>query len=279
MYEEILYEVDGPTAVVTLNRPEALNAFTYRTLAELRHAVATAEADPNVVGIVVTGAGRGFSAGMDMNALSGMTETGETGSGGDFGLRSRPGDPWMGDDFVEGFTYLMAVRKPIIAAINGACAGLGFSIACLLDLRFMERQARIITAFSQRGLVAEHGTSWILPRLIGPSKALDILWTSRRLSAEEAHELGIANRVCETGESLADAKAYIAELATSASPTSLMRMKQQVYRHLNMDLGDAMRESQRLMDESLKQPDFGEGVRSFMEKRPPQFGRIGDSQS
>ncbi len=194
MYDEILYEVDGPAAVITLNRPEALNAFTYRTLAELRHAVAAAEADPAVVGIVVTGNGRGFSAGMDMNALSGMTETGETGGGGDYGLRAKPGDPWMGDDFVDGFTYLMAVRKPIIAAINGACAGLGFSIACLLDLRFVEKQARLVTAFSQRGLVAEHGVSWILPRLIGPAKALDVLWTSRRLSADEALELGIANR-------------------------------------------------------------------------------------
>lgn len=276
MYEEILYEVDGPAAVITLNRPEALNAFTYRTLAELRHAVAAAEADPAVVGIVVTGAGRGFSAGMDMNALSGMTETGETGTAGDFGLRAKPGDPWMGDDFVDGFTYLMAVRKPILAAINGACAGLGFSIACLLDLRFVEKQAKLVTAFSQRGLVAEHGVSWILPRLIGPAKALDILWTSRRLSAEEALELGIANRVCETGEALNDAKAYIGELAAGASPASLMRMKQQVYRHMNMSLGDAMKESQRLMDESLKAPDFGEGVRSFMEKRAPKFGRVGE---
>ncbi|HMO54505.1 MAG TPA: enoyl-CoA hydratase-related protein, partial [Tepidiformaceae bacterium] len=155
-------------------------------------------------------------------------------------------------------------------------AGLGFSIACLLDLRFVEKQAKLVTAFSQRGLVAEHGVSWILFRLIGPSRALDILWTSRRLTADEALELGIANRVCETGEALADAKAYISELAASASPASLMRMKQQVYRHLNMDLGEAMRESDRLMDESLKQADFGEGVRSFMEKRPPQFGRIGE---
>jgi len=276
MYEEIIYEVDGPAAVITLNRPDALNAFTYRTLAELRHAVAAAEADSEVVGIVVTGAGRGFSAGMDMNALSGMTETGEAGSAGDFGLRARPGDAWMGEDFTDGFTYLMAVRKPIIAAINGACAGLGFSIACLLDLRFVEKQAKLVTAFSQRGLVAEHGVSWILPRLIGPAKALDILWTSRRLSAEEARDLGIANRVCETGESLADAKAYIGELAANASPASLMRMKQQVYRHMNMSLGEAMKESQRLMDESLKAPDFGEGVKSFMEKRAPRFGRIGE---
>jgi len=275
VYSELIYEVEDPVAVITLNRPEALNAFTYRTLAELRHAVAAAEADPRVVGIVVTGSGRGFSAGMDMNALAEMTASGESG-GGDYGLRAHPGDPEMGENFVQGFTYLMAVRKPLIAAINGACAGLGFSIACLMDLRFVEKQARFATAFSQRGLVAEHGVSWILPRLIGPAKALDVLWTGRRFDGQEAFELGIANRVCETGQSAEDAKEYVRGLARNASPTSLMEMKHQVYRHLNSSLAEAMTESQRRMDASLKRADFTEGVRSFMEKRDPNFSRLGE---
>ena len=275
MYEEILYEVNDPVAVITFNRPQALNAFTYRTLAELRHAVGAAEADTKVVGIVVTGSGRGFSAGMDMNALGEMTKTGESG-GGDYGLRSHPGDPEMGANFERMFTYLMAVRKPVIAAVNGACAGLGFSLACMMDMRFVERQARFITSFSARGLVAEHGTSWILPRLIGPSKALDIFWTGRRIEGEEALELGLANRLCENGQSVADASEFIRGLARTASPRSLMEMKQMVYRHLNMELGPAIDETQARQDASLKRPDFTEGVRSFVEKREPQFGRIGE---
>ena len=274
MYEEIIYEVEDPSAVITFNRPQALNAFTYRTLAELRHAIASAEDASRVVGIVVTGAGRGFSAGMDMNALGEMTKTGEAG-GGDFGLRSSPGDPEMGDNFKQMFTYLMAVRKPVIAAINGACAGLGFSLACQMDMRFVERQARFITSFSARGLVAEHGTSWILPRLLGPSKALDILWTGRRIEGEEALELGLANRLSENGESVNDAKAFIAGLAKTSSPRSLMEMKQMVYRHLNMELGPAIAETQKRQDDSLKREDFTEGVRSFVEKREPRFGRVG----
>lgn len=275
MYDEIIYEVDDPVATVTLNRPQALNAFTYRTLAEVRHAIAAAEADTRVVGIVVTGAGRGFSAGMDMNALGEMTKTAESG-GGDYGLRARPGDPAMGDNFAQMFTYLMAVRKPIIAAVNGACAGLGFSLACMMDMRFVERQARFATAFSARGLVAEHGTSWILPRLIGPSRALDILWSGRRFEGEEALELGIANRLCENGESAADAAEFVRGLARTASPRSLMEMKQMVYRHLNMELGPAIAETQRRQDDSLKRADFTEGVQSFVEKRDARFGRIGE---
>jgi enoyl-CoA hydratase/carnithine racemase len=212
---------------------------------------------------------------MDMNALGEMTKTGESG-GGDYGLRSSPGDPEMGDNFRNMFTYLMAVRKPVIAAVNGACAGLGFSLACQMDMRFAERQARFITSFSARGLVAEHGTSWILPRLLGPSKALDILWTGRRIEGEEALQLGLADRLSENGESVNDAKEFIRTLARTSSPRSLMEMKQMVYRHLNMELGPSIDETQRRQDASLKREDFTEGVRSFVEKRDAKFGRIGD---
>ncbi len=272
-YQEILYEVTDPVAVITMHRPEALNAFTNRMLAEIRHALAAAEADDRVVGIVLTGAGRGFCAGMDMNALDSMS-SGSSQAQDLSALDAHPGDADMGENFQVAFTYILSVRKPVIAAINGACAGLGFAFACLADLRFVERQAKFTTAFSQRGLIAEHGTSWILPRLIGSGKALDLLWSGRKFTGEEADRLGLAERLVETGEAKQAAVDYLTELAANVSPKSLQVMKSQVYRHLNMQLGESMRESNQLMAESLKRDDFKEGVRSFMERRPPNFARL-----
>jgi len=272
-YQDIRYEVQDPVAIITMNRPDRLNAFTNRMLAELRHAFAAAEDDPAVVGIVLTGAGRGFCAGMDMGALDNMA----AGSGAREDLSAfaaDPGDPAMGEQFGVAFSYLLSVRKPIIAAVNGACAGLGFVFALLADLRFVEKQAKFTTAFAQRGLIAEHGASWILPRLIGSGKALDLLWSARKFDGVEADRLGLAERLCETGESLPTAIDYIRELAATVSPTSLRVMKAQVYRHLNMPLGDSLRESNTWMDESLKRDDFREGVRSFLERRPPTFRRV-----
>jgi len=273
MYQDILYQVQDPVAVITMNRPDRLNAFTNRMLAEIRHALAAAEQDPKVVGIVLTGAGRGFCAGMDMGALDSMAAGGGTREDLSH-LAAAPGDPAMGDQFGVAFSYLLSVRKPIIAAVNGACAGLGFVFALLADLRFVERQAKFTTAFAERGLIAEHGASWILPRLIGSGKALDLLWSARKFDGVEADRLGLAERLCETGTSLAAAIAYIEDLATKVSPTSLRVMKAQVYRHLNLPLGDALRESNRWMDESLARDDFREGVRSFLERRLPAFKRV-----
>jgi enoyl-CoA hydratase/carnithine racemase len=240
-------------------------------LAEIRHALAQAERDEKVVGIVLTGAGRGFCAGMDMNALNSMSAGGGRAEDDLSSLEASPGDPSMGDDFQVTYAYLLSIRKPLIAAINGACAGLGFCFALLCDMRFVEKTAKFTTAFSQRGLVAEHGVSWMLPRLIGPGRALDLLWSARKFDGVEAQQLGLAERLCETGAAAAEAAGYIKQLAASAAPMSLMVMKQQVYRHLNMPLGESMRDTNKLMAESLKRDDFREGVRSFMERRPPQF--------
>ena len=274
MYEDILYEVDEPAAIITMNRPTNLNAFTGLMLAEIRHALASAEQDPKVVGIVLTGAGRGFCAGMDMNILNTFS-AGEADAQRDLShLDADPGNPDMGPNFGTIYSHLLGLRKPLIAAVNGAAAGMGMCYALLCDLRFVERTAKFTTSFSQRGLVAEHGMSWILPRLLGPAKALDILWTARRIAGDEAVALGLGDRLSETGDSLKDAKAYIGQLAATASPTSLMVMKQQVYKHIDTALGPAMEETNRLMDESLTRPDFREGVRSFIEKRPPRFARV-----
>jgi enoyl-CoA hydratase/carnithine racemase len=273
-YAEILYVRDGPVAVITLNRPAARNALTDLTQAEVRHALGASEREPEVIGTVLTGAGRGFCSGVDMNALGAMSEAGRVLSRSYEHLKATPGNPLDDPNYKWSPAYFLGLRKPLIAAVNGACAGLGFSYATFCDMRFMARGARVVTSFSPRGLVAEHGTSWLLPRLVGPSNALDMVWSSRRIEAEEAWRMGWANRLCEPGESAKDAVDYLKEIARSAAPTSLMMMKRQVWRHLNRDLAEAMRESTAWTEESLQRPDFKEGVASFVEKRPPRFATV-----
>ncbi|MCY3858677.1 MAG: enoyl-CoA hydratase-related protein [Gammaproteobacteria bacterium] len=274
-YEEIRYEVDGATAVITLNRPETLNALTDLTQAEVRHALERSEKNPDILGNVLTGEGRGFCSGVDMNALGKMSEAGRR-LGNTYGhLAADPGNPDNDPNFEIGAAYFLGLSKPLIAAINGACAGLGFSWATFCDLRFIDRNARITTSFAQRGLIAEHGTSWMLPRLIGPANALDLFWTSRKINGEEAFRLGYANRLCEDGECVNDAISFLNEINETNAPNSLMYMKRQVYKHLNKELHPAMVESNTWMDESLARGDFKEGVDSFVQKRPPQFNRVG----
>ena len=274
-YQEITYSVDGPSAVITLNRPDALNALTNNMMVELKHALGAAEQDEQVVGIILTGAGRGFCAGMDMNALDAQATGGDLSAGVEVRqLDADPGDKSMGENFQVAFTYIMSIRKPIIVALNGACAGLGMSIALLCDMRFSSENGKFVTAFSQRGLIAEHGQSWILPRLIGSARALDLLWSSRKVGADEALQMGLVNRIIPQDELLNETKAYIQNLADNCSPTSLMMMKQQVYRHMNAPLGEAMKESNKWMAESLKREDFKEGVASYLEKRAPDFNKI-----
>ena len=274
MYEEIIYEVDDAVAVITMNRPETLNALTDRTQAEIRHALDQSERNEDVVGTVLTGAGRGFCSGVDMNALGAMSEAGRRLGDSHADLAADPGNPDNDPNFEIGAAYFLGLRKPLIAAINGACAGLGFSYAVFCDLRFVDRTARFATAFSQRGLIAEHGVSWMLPRLIGPANTLDILWSGRRFDGEEAGRIGLANRVCETGECVTDAVAYLREISQTAAPNSLMMMKKQIYRHLNVELRAAMVESEGWMDESLARGDFKEGVASFVERRAPNFSHV-----
>jgi enoyl-CoA hydratase/carnithine racemase len=273
MYEQILYAVDDPVATITLNRPDALNAWTTRMAAEVRHAVAQAERDPAVVGIVITGAGRGFCAGADLNMLAGIADSGGAPATDD-GLAADPGRADWGDDLRGAYTYLMSVPKPIIAAINGPVAGMGVPIALSCDLRFMADTAVLTLSFSQRGLVAEWGSSWLLPRLVGPAVALDLLFSSRKVDGAEAEHLGLVNRVLPAADVATAAQDYVRDLAEKCSPTSLAIMKRQVYQQLHAGLGPAERESQALMVESFGRPDFREGVQSYMEKRPPKFARL-----
>lgn len=274
MYDEILYEVDDPVATITLDRPESLNAWTNRMGAEVRHAVARAESDRAVVGIVLTGAGRAFCAGADMNTLTSLTE-GETLAPDEADLPPAPVVEPRPADLDGEYTYLLACPKPIIAAINGPCAGMAVPISMACDLRFMAEDAVLLSAFAQRGLIAEWGLSWLLPRLAGPAVALDVLLSSRRISGTEAAAMGLVNRALPADQVLSHSQRYVRDLAERCSPASLAIMKRQVYAQLHTGLGEAELESRQLMVESFGRPDFKEGVQSFLQKRPPSFERIG----
>jgi enoyl-CoA hydratase/carnithine racemase len=273
MYQQILYEVEDPIATITLNRPKTLNAWTVRMGAEVKHALGQAEKDERAVAILVTGAGRGFCAGADLDRLKGVSE-GRREEELPPELDADPGDPAWGEDLRGTYTYLMSIPKPIIAAINGPIAGMAVPIALGCDLRFASDRAIFTTAFSRRGLVAEWGIGWLLSRLMGPAHALDILFSARRFDATEAERIGLVNGVLPHDELLPFVREYVEDLATNCSPTSMAIMKRQMYQHLAGPLGPAEKESVQLMLESFERPDQREGVMSFLEKRPPKFRRI-----
>lgn len=251
----VLYEVRDNVALLTLNRPERLNAWNGELGTAYFDYLDQAEADPDVKVIVVTGAGRGFCAGADMDVLQGI----------EGGARSdSPPDR-------RDATYAMGKGKLVIAAVNGACAGLGFVHAVACDMRFAAAGAKFTTAFSRRGLIAEHGSSWTLPRLVGQATAMDLLVSGRVFLAEEALELGLVNKVFPADKLLEETMAYATDVAANVAPGSIAVIKRQVYDHPGLPLADAMASSNQYMKESLKRPDFKEGVSSFLEKRPPAF--------
>jgi enoyl-CoA hydratase/carnithine racemase len=273
-YEEIQYDVADGVATVTLNRPEKLNAWTDKMEKEFSHALASSEKDDAVRAIVITGAGKGFCAGADMGNLDSLASKRES-----FGeVKARLAERFAGPkrdgarpDFQKTYSYLPAINKPIIGAINGAAAGLGMVISLYCDIRFASDKAKFTTAFARRGLIAEYGMSWMLPRIVGIPNALDLLFSARVITADEAHAMGLVNRVFPLEQFAAEVRKYAVELASAVSPRSTRIMKQQVYNGLFQTLGEAIDVANGEMLSALACEDFKEGVAHYLEKRPPAF--------
>ncbi len=260
MTDVVLLEHRDPgIAIITLNRPERLNAWNGELAGRYFELLDQCAADSDVKVIVVTGAGRGFCAGADMDTLQGI---GNTSGGAESAAGGR----------AQHFTT--SIPKPVIAAVNGACAGIGMVQALMCDVRFAAAGAKFTTAFARRGLIAEYGMSWVLPRLVGTANALDLLMSGRVILAEEAVTMGLVNEVVPPEHLLDRTLEYAADLAVNSSPTSMAVMKRQVYADATRGLAEATDDAVELMKASLRRPDFKEGVASFMQKRPPQFGSV-----
>lgn len=259
MSAPVSYSRRGGLAVIRLERPDALNALTYEMIEAVENFARQAECDPKVAAICITGTGRGFCAGIDMSMLTAHA----TGNAPER-VREKPANPAM-------FAFLLDISKPVIAAVNGVAAGGGFVLAMMCDMRFAAEDASFITIFSRRGLIAEHGTSWLLPRMVGLSRALDLLWSSRKVDATEAYRIGLADRIAPADKLLEAVETYVEDMARTVSPRALAVIKQQVHRHLEMSLIDAAVESDALMKDALAHPDAKEGAAHFVEKRPARF--------
>jgi len=278
-YEDVLYEVRGGVAVVTLNRPESLNAFTAAMGRGLQQAVAAAIADEAVRVIVLTGAGRGFCAGADMKLLQQIKPDGSRDTATTKGADAPGAQPGVAGDlgpdvsahFGGRFGYLVQAKKPVIAALNGPAAGLGLVLALYADIRFAASEAKLTTSFAQRGLIAEHGISWLLPRLVGQAHALDLLLSARKIGAAEAERLGLVNKVFAQAGFMDEVMAYARALADTVSPRSTAVIKAQLWKVPFQDFTAALATADSEMQKSFKSEDFREGVAHYVEKRAPKF--------
>lgn len=275
VFSEILYDVSDKIATITLNRPDKLNAWTGTMEQEVRAALIEASGDDGVGAIILTGAGRGFCSGADMNNLNSIQEGAASGGQTSDSVRAVdnaiPGGLSLSNDYSLRYTYFPTVPKPIIAAINGPAAGLGLIMALYCDVRFASDAAVFSTAFARRGLIAEHGISWMLPTLIGPANALDITLSGRKFNAAEAKEMGLVSKVYPMESFMDDVRAYAVEMATLASPRSIRVMKRQLYQAMLNSLEHSVLLANSEMPASFESEDFKEGVAHFVERRAPNF--------
>jgi len=272
--EETSYEVADRVATITLNRPDKLNAWTATMEKEVRTSLEEAERDDHVGIIVLTGAGRGFCAGADMSLLSSVAAQGLPGGERD-ALSQLGGTPLrrqrVPPDFQRKYSYFLGIEKPILAAINGPAVGLGLVIALYCDVRLASDAARFSTTFAQRGLIAEYGMAWMLPRIVGLPNALDLLFSARQINAAEALRLGLVTQVFAQENFLDKVNEYAVDLASRVSPRSLRVIKRQVYRAMFQSLAESFDLAVEEMVASLRSEDFKEGVAHFLEKRAPVF--------
>jgi len=255
----VLYEVSGDgVATITWNRPDRKNAWSYPMEARYFELLDRADSDPAVRAIVVTGAGSAFCPGMDVAQLDSIVDVGVVKFEG-----RRPQ------------TYALRVKKPMVAAINGACAGIGLIQALVCDVRFVQRGARLTTAFARRGLMAEHGIAWLLPQTVGRAVAADLLLSARVIDADDALGLGLVSRVVDEDEGvLAAAQAYATDLARNCSPTSMAVIKHQLALATGQDQEEARLMALPLVQHYTPHPDFKEGMASFAERRAPTFAPL-----
>ena len=265
----VLYEVKDSIATITLNRPHRMNAWTGRMHTEYRWVLEQADRDPSVRVIVVTGAGRAFCAGADAKALEGHVEKGRY----DPGTPEEMTKPGYGvrPEFDADFAYHFGISKPVIGAINGPVAGVGLVLACYADLRFTAVGVKFTTAHGKLNLPAEFGLSWLLPRIIGLTRANELLLSSRVFLAEEALASGLVNAVLQPEELLPHTYQYARNLSTTVSPGSLRETKRQIYADLHRDVRAAVEHSKQLVERMATESDFAEGVAAFTEKRPPRW--------
>ena len=273
-YEQILYDAADGIATVTLNRPDRLNAWTRTMEDEVFDALGNAEKDDSVRAVILTGAGRGFCAGADMEALAWIRDV-DLSKTDPAEIRNKVVPerkrPNTLPDFQKTYSYFAAVPKPIIAAINGPCVGLGFAVSLYCDIRIASDTAKFGTAFARRGLIAEHGLSWMLPRLVGIANSLDLLFSARMIDAEEAKSMGLVGRVVPQASLMETVRGYASEIVNNVSPRSVGIMKRQVYEALFQTLAQAIDTANDEMFKSFACKDFAEGIAHFLEKRPPKF--------
>ncbi|OBA63267.1 enoyl-CoA hydratase [Mycobacterium sp. 1100029.7] len=263
--DAVLYEAtDSGVAILTFNRPDRLNAWGPDIAAGFYAAIDRAETDPAIRVIVLTGRGRGFCAGAYLGAPSDAANVGESmENAAQTNLAELVGE--------RPPHFVTTLRKPVIAAVNGACVGIGFTQALMCDVRFAAAGAKFGAVFARRGLIAEFGVSWILPRLAGMAAALDLLLTGRTFLAEEAAELGLVKEVVAADDLMKRVLEYAENMAANCSPASMAVIKRQVYDDDARDVVAANARSEVLVHEAMSRPDVIEGITSFLEKRPPQF--------
>ena len=263
------YEIDQRVATIWLDRPHRMNAWTGRLHTEYRYLLNRANEDSGVGAIVVTGRGKGFCVGGDSQALTGHSERGSYDAGTPEDI-AKPGY-CVNANFNAAFAYHFGLTKPVIAAINGPAAGIGLALACFADVRFAIPGIKFTTAHGKLNLPAEYGLSWMLPRIVGLGRANDLLLTSRVFMSDEAEQIGFVNQLYSPETLVAESQAYAKNLIETVSPESLRQTRWQVYQHLHGSVAASVDTSEQLLEAMMRDDDYREGVKAFLEKRKPQW--------